>query len=90
MFFIFRLESCGYPKSNMWLQHEPEFKPQISDIYFKENNWRLDKRSKDEKNETSNKINDYYGSKIALYFGWCSFYTNWLLVPSFLGEIILA
>jgi hypothetical protein len=31
------------------------------------------------------KINEYYGSKIAMYFGWCTFYANWLLFPSAIG-----
>ena len=34
----------------------------------------------------SNKIDDYYGSKIALYFAWCSFYANWLILPALLGR----
>ena len=34
------------------------------------------------------KINDYYGSQIALYFAWCAYYTNWLVAPSIFGVIV--
>jgi hypothetical protein len=33
-------------------------------------------------------LNDYYGSQIALYFGWLSFYTRILVVPSLAGGIL--
>ena len=33
-------------------------------------------------------LNEYYGSQISLYFGWLSFYTNILIVPSVAGSIL--
>lgn len=33
------------------------------------------------------KIKDYYGEKLALYFAWLEFYTHWLLLPTVFGII---
>ena len=32
-------------------------------------------------------VRDYFGVKVALYFAWLGFYTNLLIVPSFVGVI---
>lgn len=35
-------------------------------------------------------IKEYYGSKIAMYFGWLAFYTKILAVPSIAGVVLFA
>lgn len=35
-----------------------------------------------------NSINEYYGSKIAIYFSWLSFYSNYLEVPAAAGTLL--
>lgn len=34
-------------------------------------------------------INDYFGSSVALYFGWLQFYSNYLIVPAIAGCLLL-
>ena len=34
------------------------------------------------------KIRDYFGEKIAFYFSWLGFYTNWLFIASIAGLIV--
>jgi uncharacterized membrane protein YdcZ (DUF606 family) len=31
----------------------------------------------------------YYGSKIAMYFGWLGFYTKTLIAPAFIGILVI-
>ena len=33
-------------------------------------------------------IKNYFGEKTGFYFAWMSFYTSWLLIPSFFGFIL--
>jgi hypothetical protein len=33
-------------------------------------------------------LNEYFGSQIALYFGWMSFYSSFLSVPAFFGVLL--
>eukprot|EP00742_Colponemidia_sp_Colp-10_P001240 GILJ01001335.1.p1 GENE.GILJ01001335.1~~GILJ01001335.1.p1 ORF type:complete len:740 (-),score=116.80 GILJ01001335.1:190-2355(-) len=40
------------------------------------------------KKQPMNRIRDYFGEKIALYFGWLGFYTTWLVVPSLAGIVV--
>jgi hypothetical protein len=76
----------------MWLSHDDD-KPTVEAIYSRENDWfpSEQKEKRDEKAGNhleiikSHHINDYYGSKIALYFAWCTFYLNWLVLPAFFG-----
>jgi hypothetical protein len=35
-----------------------------------------------------NPVNDYFGSSIALYFGWLQFYTNYLYIPAIAGILL--
>lgn len=86
-----RLEQCGFPKEDMWLSHDDD-KPSVDAIYSNENDW-FPRKQKERQNKEDNHfgskkchpINDYYGSKIALYFAWCTFYLKWLVVPAFFG-----
>ncbi|CAG8726955.1 4567_t:CDS:10 [Gigaspora margarita] len=43
---------------------------------------------KNGKNKPLNKIREYFGEKLALYFVFLKFYTNWLTIPSIVGVIV--
>lgn len=40
------------------------------------------------KNQPLDKIREYYGEKIGLYFAWLGAYTTWLIVPSIVGILV--
>jgi len=38
-------------------------------------------------NQPYDKVKDYFGEKIALYFAWLGYYTTWLIIPAVFGFI---
>lgn len=40
------------------------------------------------KKQPLDKICDYFGEKIGLYFAWLGCYTEWLIVPSIVGILV--
>lgn len=40
--------------------------------------------------EQCDQLNNYFGSKISLYFSWLSFYTNYLVIPAISGTLLFS
>lgn len=51
--------------------------------------WRLATTGFEEEMQPFNFIADYYGEKYAFYFAWLVHYTAQLLLPTFIGLVIL-
>ncbi|RIB06533.1 calcium-activated chloride channel-domain-containing protein [Gigaspora rosea] len=60
-------------------------------VICEDNNLRAqlnDSWIKNGKNKPLDKIREYFGEKLALYFVFLKFYTNWLTIPSIVGVIV--
>jgi hypothetical protein len=72
----FEKEQKSVPFENCWIIHDEQKLAMITD----------DKSSQ----ELFNNLNTYFGSKIALYFAWLSFYTHYLVVPAIVGTLLFS